>query len=71
MFYPISSGEIINVVAFVDTPGARGTRYDGPWVTTSTTEEVVEQFAEWDTITRTLIKVSRRPLTLLAIVLLI
>ena len=58
MFYPISAGEIINVVAFVDTPGARGTRYEGPWATATTTEEVEQQFAGWDMITQTLIKVS-------------
>ncbi|PIL34307.1 hypothetical protein GSI_03082 [Ganoderma sinense ZZ0214-1] len=56
VFYPISGGEIINVVAFVDTQGARGTRYEGPWVTTATTEEVEQQFSGWDTITHTLIK---------------
>ncbi|KAI1788600.1 FAD/NAD(P)-binding domain-containing protein [Ganoderma leucocontextum] len=61
VFYPISGGEIINVVAFVDTPGARGTRYDGPWVTTATTEEVTQQFAGWDMVTHTLIKSMVKP----------
>ncbi|KAM5540038.1 hypothetical protein V8D89_006178 [Ganoderma adspersum] len=61
VYYPISGGEIINVVAFVDTPGAKGTRYDGPWVTTTTTEEVEQQFAGWDKITHTLIKSIVKP----------
>ena len=63
VYYPISGGEIINVVAFVDTPGAKGTRYDGPWVTPTTTEEAEQQFAGWDKITHTLIKVKLHPTT--------
>ncbi|TBU21578.1 FAD/NAD(P)-binding domain-containing protein [Dichomitus squalens] len=55
VIYPISGGEIVNVVAFVETPGGRGTHYSGPWVSTSTTEEVAQQFSGWAPIIRTLV----------------
>ena len=46
--YPIQQNKFFNVAAFVATPEKEGTVYDGEWVATGTTEEVVEAFKEWD-----------------------
>jgi len=46
--YPISRGELINLVAFVTTPGGYGTRYNGKWVRDTTPEEVRACYEGWE-----------------------
>ncbi|TBU45377.1 FAD/NAD(P)-binding domain-containing protein [Dichomitus squalens] len=47
VIYPVSGGKIINVLGVVYTPGS-GTVYDGPWVETSTSDEVGKLFDGWE-----------------------
>ena len=48
---------MINVAAFVYTPGSEGTVYNGPWATPVTAEEVAEHYTSWDPVAPRLLKV--------------
>ena len=56
--YPVSRGTLINIVAMVSTPGGEGTKYEGPWTRTATTEEVEKEYATWAPKFKTLLSVS-------------
>ena len=56
MFYPISSGKLVNVLAIKYTPG-HGRTYDGPWVEPTTGEAIVKLFEGWEPNALALIKV--------------
>ena len=55
--YPILQGKMINVAAFVYTPGREGTVYNGPWAAPVTAEEVAKHYASWDPAVPRLLKV--------------
>ncbi|KAI0070639.1 FAD/NAD(P)-binding domain-containing protein [Panus rudis PR-1116 ss-1] len=46
--YPIAQSTIFNMVGFVFHPEGEGKRYEGPWVTNVSTEEVQQQYAGWE-----------------------
>ena len=46
VFYPVSGGKFINVLAVKYTPG-HGRTYDGPWVEPTTGEAVAKMFEGW------------------------
>ena len=46
VFYPVSGGKFINVLAVKYTPG-HGRTYDGPWVEPTTGEAVAKKFEGW------------------------
>ena len=58
--YPIAQGKMLNVAAFVLTPGSGGeqTTYDGPWVASTSGEDVARQFSTWDKDVQSILKVS-------------
>ncbi|KAH9939779.1 FAD/NAD-P-binding domain-containing protein [Epithele typhae] len=60
--YPISRGEKVNVVAFVNFPGKVGTAYQGPWVAKATGKEVAAHYAAWDPSVPTLCRHLEDPL---------
>ena len=55
--YPVSQGQMVNAVAIVITPNARGTAYEGPWVTESNNDEMISSFSHWDPQVFALLKV--------------
>ena len=56
MFYPLTGGKLVNVLAVKYTPG-HGRTYDGPWVESTTGDAVVKLFEGWESHALTLIKV--------------
>ncbi|KAI0026777.1 hypothetical protein K488DRAFT_64556, partial [Vararia minispora EC-137] len=46
--YPISRGELINLLAFVTTPGGYGTEYKGKWVRDASPDEIRASYAGWE-----------------------
>ncbi|KDQ56872.1 hypothetical protein JAAARDRAFT_36352 [Jaapia argillacea MUCL 33604] len=46
--YPISRGQIINVVAFCSKPHLEGTTFDGPSVVNVTKAEMLAEFSNWE-----------------------
>lgn len=55
--YPIAHGKLINIAAFVATPGGEGTVYEGEWVTSAVADEVAQKYASWDPEVPKLLKV--------------
>ena len=64
--YPIAQGKMLNVAAFVLTPGPGGeqTTYDGPWVASTSGEDVARQFSTWDKDVQSILKVGPERLPL-------
>ena len=56
MFYPVTDGKVINVLAVKYTPG-HGKVYDGPWVEPTTGDAVAKLFEGWEPNALALIKV--------------
>ncbi|KAI0316051.1 hypothetical protein OF83DRAFT_1060972 [Amylostereum chailletii] len=46
--YPISRGELVNLVAFVTVPDGYGKEYEGRWVHDVPPDELREQYAGWE-----------------------
>ncbi|EJF62089.1 FAD/NAD(P)-binding domain-containing protein [Dichomitus squalens LYAD-421 SS1] len=61
VLYPVSGGELVNIVSSVYTPGS-GTVYDGPWVETTTSDKVAKLFEGFNPNAVALIKSLREPL---------
>jgi len=57
--YPISRGELINLVAFVTTRGGYGTTYPGKWVREVSPEEMRKCYAGWEPEVQEILNVSR------------
>ncbi|KZT01928.1 FAD/NAD(P)-binding domain-containing protein [Laetiporus sulphureus 93-53] len=53
--FPVSQGRVINVVAFFSQPELEGTAYDGPWVRQVTKDELLADFASWESQVRSLL----------------
>ncbi|KAM5540130.1 hypothetical protein V8D89_006270 [Ganoderma adspersum] len=60
MFYPLTGGKLVNVLAIKYTPG-HGRTYDGPWVESTTADAVVKLFEGWEPHALTLIKAVAEP----------
>ena len=58
--YPISQGRIINVAGIVGNQEQAGIAYDGPRSTSSTREEMAEQYVGWESEVQTLLKARYR-----------
>ncbi|KAI0085592.1 hypothetical protein BDY19DRAFT_442598 [Irpex rosettiformis] len=59
--YPISQGQLVNTVALVVTPNARGTTYEGSWVTETDNDEMISYFSHWDPQVYALLKAMKNP----------
>ncbi|KAI0729300.1 hypothetical protein BC629DRAFT_1601528 [Irpex lacteus] len=59
--YPISQGHTVNAAALVATPSARGTQYEGPWVSEADNTELISGFSQWCPEVYTLLKAMKNP----------
>ncbi|KAF8438426.1 hypothetical protein L210DRAFT_3481584 [Boletus edulis BED1] len=59
--YPISQGQLINVVIFVHNHDAFGAPFEGHWVTDVSEDEVSHLFEGWDVHAEALVKCIERP----------
>jgi len=59
--FPISQGQVINVVIFIHNGDAFGTSFKGDWVMDVSEKEVLDQFEEWEVHARTLVKCVEKP----------
>ncbi|EIN03564.1 FAD/NAD(P)-binding domain-containing protein [Punctularia strigosozonata HHB-11173 SS5] len=48
MAYPIASGKMINVVAYVSDPSKEGMPFPRKWETPATSEEVLAEYEDWE-----------------------
>jgi salicylate hydroxylase len=65
MAYPIASGKLVNVVAYVSDPSKEGTRFDRKWETPTTSDEVTAHYEDWEPQALAITKVSdESPLSL-------
>lgn len=48
---------MVNCVALVATPTARGTTYDGPWFSEASNDEMISHFSQWSPEVYALLKV--------------
>lgn len=55
--YPVSQGQLLNVVIFCHNHAAFGTPFEGRWVMDVSEEEVVDQFEDWEIRAKALAKV--------------
>ena len=49
---------MINVAAFVYTPGGEGSAYDGPWARPATGAEAAQHYTTWDLMVSRILKVN-------------
>ncbi|KAN0080175.1 hypothetical protein V8E55_009741 [Tylopilus felleus] len=59
--YPVSQGQLINVVICLNECAPFGTPFEGPWVTDVSEQEVLDQFDDWEICSRALVKCVERP----------
>ncbi|KAI0799845.1 FAD/NAD(P)-binding domain-containing protein, partial [Irpex lacteus] len=59
--YPISQGQMVNCVALVATPTARGTTYDGAWFSEASNDEMISHFSQWSPEVYALLKAMKSP----------
>lgn len=55
--YPISQGQIINVVAFYSNPDDEGQPLEGPVVREATQQEMMNVYKGWESEVQTLLEV--------------
>ncbi|KAF8438427.1 hypothetical protein L210DRAFT_3543852 [Boletus edulis BED1] len=60
--YPISQGQMINVVLFLHNCDTFGAPYEGHWVMEVSEKEILDQFEDWELHSKALAKSVERPL---------
>lgn len=59
--YGIANGKLANVVGFYSIPVNEDARYDGPWVSEVSRDEMVSCYVGWESEVQELIAVSYSP----------
>ncbi|KAJ8461949.1 hypothetical protein ONZ45_g18110 [Pleurotus djamor] len=59
--YPISQGNLVNVVAFASDPNREDTPFNGPWVTNADKDEMYRNYAAWEDEVQVLLKLLDNP----------
>ncbi|KAF9239487.1 hypothetical protein BU15DRAFT_61991 [Melanogaster broomeanus] len=59
--YPISQGQLLNVVILCHDPDAFGTPFEGHWVVDVSEKEIVDQYQYWEPQARALVQCIERP----------
>ncbi|KAF9239488.1 hypothetical protein BU15DRAFT_61992 [Melanogaster broomeanus] len=59
--YPISQGQVLNLVIFCHDPDAFGTPFEGRWVVDVSEEEILGLYQDWEPRAKALVKCVEKP----------
>lgn len=55
--FPVSKGQLVNVVAFFSEPSKEGTIFEGPWTSKASKDELIAKYNGWEEEVQILLQV--------------